>query len=267
MAQTGRPIERVARPADRRGPAVEVYRLPNGQTLRLRTNNKPALMAKTDSGAVEARLPFETEDYVGIAFPAERPNFVVGYLVPAEVVVRAMRDNHREWLASDDEHSDDNQTRVLRFDGDARSLGHGYASRWSEFHLGEIELNVPLALVHRGPGREKIWTKEARELLFSQLVDRFGPHASWEKHHSPGHGREGEFDTFCSAMAELVGAKSADAVKHQIAWGSPVTGRSRWNQSHACNAILNLAAALQFGFIKYSDLPTLEATSKQAQAA
>lgn len=141
MARTGRPIERLARTSDRRGPTVEVYRLPSGQTLRLRTNNKPALMARAASGAADARLPFETEDFVGIAFPAERPNLVVGYLVPTEIVVQAMHDNQREWLANGD-HGHDNETRVLRFDGDARSLGNGYANRWSEYRLGEIELDA-----------------------------------------------------------------------------------------------------------------------------
>ena len=41
MARTGRPIERLARTSDRRGPTVEVFDS-SGQTLRLRTNNKPA---------------------------------------------------------------------------------------------------------------------------------------------------------------------------------------------------------------------------------
>jgi hypothetical protein len=144
MARKGRSIERVIGPPSR-GPAKEVYRLPDGQTLRLRTNNKPALMARTESSALDAPLPFEGEDFVGVAFPSERAGFVLGYLVPTSVAVRAMRDGYREWLGSDNRGRGDNKTRVLRFDGDSQSLSHDYANRWSEYCLGEIEVDAPPA--------------------------------------------------------------------------------------------------------------------------
>jgi hypothetical protein len=51
-----------------RGPAKEVYRV-DGKTFRLRTNNKPCLMAKAESSDVDAPLPFESEDLVGHCLP------------------------------------------------------------------------------------------------------------------------------------------------------------------------------------------------------
>jgi len=127
----GQSAQRVIAEQPTRGPAKEVYRV-NGKTFRLRTNNKPCLMAKVESAADDAPLPFESEDLVGIAFPAERDGFAVGYLVPSTVAAKAMRDAHRKWLASEErrERGGDSKTRVLRFDGDTDLLWFGYAKRW-----------------------------------------------------------------------------------------------------------------------------------------
>jgi hypothetical protein len=139
----GEQPQRVIAGQPTRGPAKEIYRV-DGKTFRLRTNNKPCLMAKVASSDVDAPLPFEGEDLVGIAFPAERDGFVVGYLVPSTVAVKAMRDAHRKWLASEErrERSGDNQTRVLRFDGDTDLLWFGYAKRWAKYNIGEIEIDA-----------------------------------------------------------------------------------------------------------------------------
>lgn len=105
---------------------------------------------------------------------------------------------------------------------------------------------------------KRIWTSTARKLLFEELVERFGPHSEWEKATAPGRGMDQEFEKFCELMAELVGANSADAVKHQIAFGSPVTGVAVWNgPGFVQSAILNLAASFEAGFIVNSELPDL----------
>jgi hypothetical protein len=147
MCRKGQVIERIERPAaaDRRGPIPAVFSLPNGKTVRLRTNNKPAVMTKAESGAADASLPFESEDYLGVVFPAERPNVVVGYLVPSPVAAAAYRDIHARWLAADPGHSRDNETRVIRFDRIPGALNDGYANKWAEYCLGEIELDAPAA--------------------------------------------------------------------------------------------------------------------------
>jgi hypothetical protein len=80
----GQQPQRVVADQPTRGPARQVYSV-DGKTLRLRTNNKPCLMAKVESGDVDAPLPFEGQDLVGITFPADRDGFVVGYLVPSAI--------------------------------------------------------------------------------------------------------------------------------------------------------------------------------------
>ena len=111
----------------------------------------------------------------------------------------------------------------------------------------------------RGNNNKKlIWTPEARWLLYSQLVRRFGPLAGW-------NGKPDGYDAFCSHFAEIMAASSAEAVNMQIRFAFPVKRKAHWKQGHAHNAILNLAAALQAGFILFSDLPDLEATPAAKQ--
>jgi hypothetical protein len=92
-------------------------------------------------GTVDARLPFETEDFLGIAFLAERTNTVVGYLVPTAEASRAIRDSFREWLEADASHSRDNRVRTLYFDGNESRAHHGYDRKWSQYCLGEVNLD------------------------------------------------------------------------------------------------------------------------------
>jgi hypothetical protein len=65
----------------------------------------------------------------------------------------------------------------------------------------------------RGSGKMK-WTFEARELLYSQLVARFGPHKDWETSTRPGRGLDEEYDLFCENFAKTIRSKSGKAVKH-----------------------------------------------------
>ena len=79
---------------------------------------------------------------------------------------------------------------------------------------------------------------------------------------SPGRELDAEFDSFCEIFAKAVGAKSGDAVKHQIRFALPETERgSTWGRQ-AQTAILNKAAALEAGFIKDSQLPDLLAVGR-----
>ncbi|MEO1475730.1 MAG: hypothetical protein AAFS13_05055 [Pseudomonadota bacterium] len=108
-----------------------------------------------------------------------------------------------------------------------------------------------------------IWTSEARKLLYQRLVARFGPSSSWETTGSPGNGLDDAFEEFCIAFAAVVGAKSGDAVKHQIIFAMPELGEgSEWTR-HAQTAILNKAYAMEEGFIEDRDLPVLSATSRE----
>jgi hypothetical protein len=111
--------------------------------------------------------------------------------------------------------------------------------------------------------KPKIWTGEVRRVLYSQLTRQFGEYAEWEKANSPGRGLDDDYDSFCEAFANSVGAESADAVKHQIRFAMPesIEG-STWGR-HAQTAILNKAAALEAGFIGDRHLPNLLAVGRE----
>jgi hypothetical protein len=102
-----------------------------------------------------------------------------------------------------------------------------------------------------------IWTGDIRRVLYHQLVKKFGPYDQWEKVSSPGGNRDKEFEKFCDSFAEAIGAKSGEAVQHQIRFAQPETpNESTWSRQ-AQTAILNKAAALEAGFIEDKHLPDL----------
>jgi hypothetical protein len=108
----------------------------------------------------------------------------------------------------------------------------------------------------------EIWTGEVRRVLYKRLVQQFGPSDQWKKSGSPGGAPDSDFDEFCEAFARAVGAKSGDAVKHQIRFALPETEHgSNWGR-HAQTAILNKAAALEAGFISDGQLPNLKAVAR-----
>jgi hypothetical protein len=111
-----------------------------------------------------------------------------------------------------------------------------------------------------------IWTHRVRRVLYARLVQIFGPLSSWEKRNSPGKNLDDEFSKFCDVFAQAVGAKSGDAVKHQIRLAMPETERgSSWGRQ-AQTAILNKAAALEAGFIEDKHLPDLLAVGRVSKA-
>ena len=110
-----------------------------------------------------------------------------------------------------------------------------------------------------------VWTGDARRALYEQLVRKFRPYSEWENPNSPGRGRDAEFEKFCDAFAATFGAKSAEAVKHQIRFAMPETSKgATWEKGHVQAAILNKAAALEAGFIEDKHLPsTLHSVGKE----
>jgi hypothetical protein len=108
----------------------------------------------------------------------------------------------------------------------------------------------------------EIWSGDVRRLLYGRLVQLFGPSYNWKKTNSPGGGLDASFEKFCGVFAQAVGAKSSDAVKHQIRFALPETEHgSTWGR-HAQTAILNKAAALEAGFIRDGQLPDLLAIGR-----
>ncbi|MDA9410592.1 hypothetical protein [Bradyrhizobium sp. CCBAU 45384] len=110
--------------------------------------------------------------------------------------------------------------------------------------------------------RNEKWTFEARDLFYSMLVAKFGPHSEWETYHRPGRGLDDQFDAFCERFAELVGATSINAVKQQLAFSTPLPpGHTRrWQPGNARSAILNIAAAFKAGFVGNDVFPSLVAS-------
>lgn len=112
----------------------------------------------------------------------------------------------------------------------------------------------------------EIWSGDVRRVLYKRLVKVFGVSEEWEFSGSPGRGRDEEFDEFCDAFARVFGAKSGDAVKHQIRFAMPESEEgSKWDR-HAQTAIGNKAAALEAGFIRDSQLPNLVAVGRVQKA-
>jgi hypothetical protein len=108
----------------------------------------------------------------------------------------------------------------------------------------------------------EIWTGDLRRVLYKRLVQQFDASDTWEKTSSPGRGRDNDFNQFCEVFAKAIGAKSGNAVKHQIRFAMPETEHgSNWGR-HAQTAILNKAAALEMGFINDGQLPNLVAVGK-----
>ena len=107
-----------------------------------------------------------------------------------------------------------------------------------------------------------IWSGEARRLLYRRLFEQFGPLDDWENSNSPGRGLDTAFEAFCSAFATVVGASSAEAVKHQIRFAMPESAQGSVWEQQVQTAIGNKAGALEEGFIGDRHLPHLYAVGK-----
>ena len=69
----------------------------------------------------------------------------------------------------------------------------------------------------------RIWTAAAHNLLYQELVKRFGKLPEWTTNNRPGRGLDLEYDLFCESFAKIIGADSGDAVKQQIAFARQET--------------------------------------------
>lgn len=131
MSQLGHTLERVSTQT-----RAMVYALPNGKTVRVRTCNDHILVVLADSPKLDAKLNIEGTDHLLIVMP-ETPRKigpVIGYFVPTEVAVEAVRRSHAEWLASAPATAGNNRTWNLWFNGG--KAGHeGFATKWQKYRL------------------------------------------------------------------------------------------------------------------------------------
>src|SRR4051812_34875805 len=108
----------------------------------------------------------------------------------------------------------------------------------------------------------EIWSGEVRRVLYRRVVALFGPYSTWANKNSPGADRDADYEEFCGWFARAVGAKSAQAVQHQIRFAMPETQRGSSRGRQTQTAILNKPAALEAGFIEDKHLPDLVAVGR-----
>lgn len=131
MQQAGKGLEKV--PTNSR---AMMYRLRDGETVRVRTCNDHILVVLADSADEGARLNIEGTDHLLIVMP-ETPRIsgpIIGYLVPTSIAVDAVRRTHAEWLASSPNTKGTNRTWNIWFDDESPKAG-GFAKRWARYRL------------------------------------------------------------------------------------------------------------------------------------
>jgi len=111
-----------------------------GDLVLLRTSNDRCLQATaTNPDPLAAALDFEARspNLLLIAMPTERRGFasIEAYLVPTELVSKAIRECHSEWLKTAPATKGRNQTFAIWFDDDGASTSNRFAERWSFWRL------------------------------------------------------------------------------------------------------------------------------------
>jgi hypothetical protein len=96
--------------------------------------------------------------------------------------------------------------------------------------------------------RDLIWTDATLELLFEQLVKRFGKFSTWKNETTPGGANDLRYAKFCKQFAEIVGIQSLDATSTMFRIATTATIHGKGPHDRA------IAAALKAGFTTASDL-------------
>lgn len=134
MRQHGKPLELM-------GIRAQIYKTPGGDTVRLKTNRKRALIVRADNPTAHARLRLEKPltEWLLIVIPARaNTNGVDAFLVPTPVVIEAVRRSHAAWLASCPMTGGKNVNRTIWFDEalSSKALESGdFATKWSCYKL------------------------------------------------------------------------------------------------------------------------------------
>jgi hypothetical protein len=146
-----------------------MYKLPNGETVRVRTCNDHILIALADKPSAEARLNIEGTDWLLLVMPEiERtPGNVIAYLVPTNVAVETVRTAHKAWLDSDPNTKGANKTWALWFRKDAPAdRSSDYATKWSQYRLqGEADTRLVGVSEMADTGNVKSEVEHARQRI------------------------------------------------------------------------------------------------------
>jgi len=125
-----------------------MYRMVDGQTVRVRTCNDHVLIVVAETADPDAKLNIEGTDWLLLVMPeTERtPGKTVSYLIPTKDVEAEARLTHQEWLAGNPNTKGDNRTWNLWFKKDVTANGSDYATKWAKYRL-----DISVVARERGP--------------------------------------------------------------------------------------------------------------------
>lgn len=115
--------------------AAKLYRLQNGETVRVRTCNDHVLLVVKDPET--NKLNIEGTDHLLVVMPeAERtPGDVIAYLIPAATAANAARTAFEEWLKTNPNTDGNNNSPNLWFSKGGPATSNNFAEKWSEYRL------------------------------------------------------------------------------------------------------------------------------------
>lgn len=132
MERSGRVLTRVA--SERRG---QLYVMPDGCRVRLRTNNDRRVIVTTDDTRSDAKLDLDGCDFVLLVVPKQRRQRgpIEVYLVPFSEVQAAFATAHADWLASLPKTRGQNHTWQLFFDEGKPASAASFADKWRAYRI------------------------------------------------------------------------------------------------------------------------------------
>jgi hypothetical protein len=127
MVRAGMPLERVRGVKGRERAITHLYHMPNGQTVRLRTNTKArAVMSKADGFDANDAIHIEgQQDFLLVAVPG--PDDTVDCaLLPSEQTIAYLREAHRDWQEIQTNGRGKSDVRIIHFDEKPQRQGHSF---------------------------------------------------------------------------------------------------------------------------------------------
>lgn len=157
---------------------VRIYKLPNGETARLRTCNDHILITVADSTDIDAAINIEGTDWLMIVMPkiprVEGDVFV--YLVPTDVAVEAVRKGHQSWLDSNPNTDGNNVTWNLWFETRKSKIPelHGFHEKWKEYLIDGTATTTIISEDHKSAERKILSTKDEIEIARQRIAAAAG---------------------------------------------------------------------------------------------
>jgi hypothetical protein len=127
---------RLARVEGLRG---QVYEMPDGTLVRVRTSQDRRFLATTDGAGPKAKHDFQKDNvqFVLLVIPQREGHeeLCVAYFIPVAEALQAFQNSHADWLKSDPDTKGADYTWHLDFDDGKCYAASGFAIRWREFEL------------------------------------------------------------------------------------------------------------------------------------